>query len=206
LNAIALHLEVLKDATLPEGRMDEDTQRSLGVIDQQFRAFLPAFQAFLRQGQPAPDVRSSFDSRELLDELVALLAPLAKEQRVELRATNPGAAVPLTALRSRVTLALLLVAINGMDAMPNGGELALRLDSAGEGTQVLISDTGSGIAAEHVDRIWDLHFTTKEGSSGIGLFVARSILREQGGSIGVDRTDAQGTTMKILLPAAPGTS
>src|SRR6266850_2945063 len=56
LNAIGLHLELLKDAALPESCMDEDTRRALVIVDKEFRIFMSAFQAFLRQCQPSPDV------------------------------------------------------------------------------------------------------------------------------------------------------
>ena len=96
--------------------------------------------------------------------------------------------------------------LNAKDAMPSGG--TLRVSTAnGDGVKVMISDTGSGIAAEHIHRIYDPFFTTKtkpgEGQrrgTGLGLSVSYGIIQEHAGKIQVNSRPGEGTTFALEFP------
>ena len=96
--------------------------------------------------------------------------------------------------------------LNAKDAMPNGGTLKVSTEN-GDGVRVVISDTGSGIAPEHLNRIYDPFFTTKvkpgEGQrrgTGLGLSVSYGIIQEHAGKIQVDSRPGQGTTFALEFP------
>ncbi|HEV3206808.1 MAG TPA: ATP-binding protein [Terriglobales bacterium] len=96
--------------------------------------------------------------------------------------------------------------LNARDAMPNGGTLRITT-SNGEGVSVVVSDTGSGIAQEHIHRIYDPFFTTKvaprEGQgkgTGLGLSVTYGIIQEHAGKIRVESNPGQGTTFYLDFP------
>jgi PAS domain S-box-containing protein len=96
--------------------------------------------------------------------------------------------------------------LNAKDAMPGGGELRVAT-SNGAGVHVEISDTGSGIAPEHIQRIYDPFFTTKtsprEGQNrgtGLGLSVTYGIIQEHAGKIRVESRPGQGTTFYLEFP------
>jgi len=101
--------------------------------------------------------------------------------------------------------AVIALATNGIDAMPEGGTLVLRA-RRGEGTRVLleVSDTGIGIPQKNLPKIFDPFFTTKEvgRGTGLGLAVCYGIVTEHGGRISVDSTVGRGTTFTLTLPAA----
>lgn len=104
---------------------------------------------------------------------------------------------------------------NANQAMPEGGIVLIRaenilIDSAqsisglkqGNYVKIEIEDHGVGIPEEHLDRIFDPYFTTKDSGHGLGLSTCYSIIQKHGGHIAVDSTPEEGTTMSIYLPAS----
>jgi|GEM_PF-1135553 len=104
----------------------------------------------------------------------------------------------------RIKQVLLNLVLNARDAMPNGGELTVRTvyDRREGEVLVAIADEGAGIPDEVIDRLFDPFFSTKEEGTGLGLFVSRSIIQEQGGRIDVESTVGEGATFTVALPAS----
>jgi PAS domain S-box-containing protein len=115
-------------------------------------------------------------------------------------------------LLKQVALNLML---NAIQAMPAGGKLVIettdekdnptRKGSTGirkrkEGVAIRFADTGAGIAAEHLEKIFNPFFTTKEGGSGLGLAIVNNIVRAHGGMIEVNSATGKGTSFTIYLP------
>ena len=99
--------------------------------------------------------------------------------------------------------AFLNLALNACQAMPNGGTLRIACEAArGRRVRISVSDTGVGIKPEHLQRIFDLYFTTKEKGSGIGLSMVYRTVQMHDGDIEVQSTPGAGTTFTILLPQA----
>src|SRR5208282_5910975 len=95
---------------------------------------------------------------------------------------------------------------NAKDAMPGGGKLRVATAN-GDGVSVVVSDTGTGIAPEHIQRIYDPFFTTKtaprEGQArgtGLGLSVTYGIIQEHAGKIRVESHPGKGTTFTLDFP------
>jgi two-component system NtrC family sensor kinase len=97
--------------------------------------------------------------------------------------------------------ALLNLYANALDAMPEGGALTVqaRLVKPRD-VEITISDTGVGIAPEHLDRIFLPMFTTKQKGTGLGLALAHKIILSHGGRIGVETKEGVGTTFRLILP------
>jgi signal transduction histidine kinase len=97
------------------------------------------------------------------------------------------------------------LAINACQAMNDGGSLRIVAAQASRGrVEVRVEDTGVGIAPEHLSRIFDLYFTTKERGTGIGLSMVYRIVQMHDGEIEVQSTPGRGTTFRVLLPRAQG--
>jgi len=101
------------------------------------------------------------------------------------------------------------VIVNAIDAMPNGGNLTVRTRSVSENgvewAELEISDTGSGIPQENLDRIFDPFFTTKKSGkgTGLGLAVSYGIVMEHGGEMNVSSEIGRGTIITVRLPITP---
>jgi signal transduction histidine kinase len=89
---------------------------------------------------------------------------------------------------------------NARDAMPAGGLLSIQALRSGDKVEVVILDTGSGIASEHLSQIEEPFFTTKHNGSGLGLSICRSILWEIQGDLKISSQEGVGTEVRVLLP------
>jgi signal transduction histidine kinase len=106
----------------------------------------------------------------------------------------------------RLRQAFLNVAVNALEAMPRGGRLTLEARRDGTQARIAVRDTGPGIPAATLQRVYDPDFTTKDGGSGIGLHVARAVVELHGGEIGVESEPGRGTDVLVVVPLAASAS
>jgi signal transduction histidine kinase len=92
---------------------------------------------------------------------------------------------------------------NSIEATPQGGIVRVAATSSPREHVLTIEDSGQGIPAELVPRIFDLYYTTKPDGTGIGLAVTQQIVTAHGGTIEVASAPGEGTRMAIRIPAAP---
>jgi len=104
----------------------------------------------------------------------------------------------------QIQQAVIALATNGIDAMPDGGQLSFRVFAEGNRVGIEVSDGGSGIPPENMSRIFEPFFTTKEvgQGTGLGLAVCYGIISEHGGRLSVRSNVGKGTTFSIFLPTA----
>jgi signal transduction histidine kinase len=102
--------------------------------------------------------------------------------------------------------AILNLAINGRDAMPDGGTLSIQTVHENGSVRVDVSDTGTGIASGVIDKIFEPYFTTKAlgKGTGLGLAAVYGTTQEHGGTIEVESHEGKGTRFILRLPRAPG--
>ena len=162
--------------------------------------------------------RQSLDSRTVdLNELVGSTQHLLRSTLGEtIRIRTALSDTPLRANldSNQFESALLNLAINARDAMPDGGELTLRTAHvdveegqmlavpAGEYALVAVSDSGTGMPPEVVERIFEPFFTTKPigKGTGLGMSMIYGFMQQSGGHITVDSTPGQGTTVSLFMP------
>jgi signal transduction histidine kinase len=89
---------------------------------------------------------------------------------------------------------------NALEAMPEGGELAVTVEVQGDYLVVAISDTGSGITPEDLQNLFTPFFTTKQEGTGLGLTIVRGLISQHQGDISIDSQVGRGTTCTIRLP------
>ena len=202
LNAMQLTLELLADASAYQtgAAGDARRQRHIEVLREELARLNRILQSMLDQKEPIASIAHRFDIREVVREIIVLLAPQARGQRVDISVTLPEEPVQLRGYRDRIKQALINIAINGLEAMPSGGRLEMALDATPSRVRVRISDTGPGIPDDVMEQIDRIYFTTKGSGNGIGLYVARSVVETHGGEMAVSSGSGCGTTFTIALP------
>ena len=120
-------------------------------------------------------------------------------QRIKIESDLP----PVSADGGQLQQAVIALATNAVDAMPEGGQLTFRAFSKGGRLVVDVEDTGIGISQENMPKIFEPFFTTKDvgKGTGLGLSVCYGIISEHGGRISVRSKVGKGTTFSIFLPA-----
>ena len=204
LNGMVLNLELLRESLADGAEIGRDKQRRwVEVLERELVRLRRSLETLLAQTAPASDELERFDLRSTVEEIEDLLAPQARRQQVRLVTDLPAAPVTVEGHRDHLKQALLNVAINGLEVLGEGGTLELALRGDGEAAALAVRDTGPGISPELRQRIFDMHFTTKDNGTGIGLYVARSVVESEGGAIDVADTGPDGTTFMVRLPLAP---
>jgi two-component system NtrC family sensor kinase len=140
---------------------------------------------------------------EVLSSAARLMTHQRRGDNIEIRIDVAQGLSPVSGDEGQLQQAVIALATNAIDAMPEGGRLTLRGYGAGDNVLVEISDTGVGIPPENLVKIFDPFFTTKEigRGTGLGLAVCYGIVTEHGGRLDVQSAVGTGTTFTISLPA-----
>jgi signal transduction histidine kinase len=93
--------------------------------------------------------------------------------------------------------------LNAIDAMPQGGDLAIHTANLGDRVELSVSDTGSGLTEEECGRLFTPYYTTKQHGTGLGLAIVQSVVSDHGGTISVESAKDKGTMFRIELPREP---
>jgi signal transduction histidine kinase len=142
---------------------------------------------------------------DFLRKIVRELGDEMKRHRV-LIDTDIGEDVPTVSLDAeKVKQVILNLMRNSADAMPDGGavRVSLRAAEEGKGVEIGITDTGQGMTAKVLQKIFSPFFTTKPDGTGLGLALSRKIVEDHGGRLMAESEPGQGSTFRIILPLEP---
>jgi signal transduction histidine kinase len=199
LNAMTIHLELLKERLGPSM---EAVRENVEVIGSEIKRLDRALQGFLKFVRPQELTLTSVDLNGLLRGLEALLQPEWQSAGVRFVVVLHPDVHAIRADEELLRQAFLNILLNACQAMPDGGtiHIATALEPGESSVQVTISDEGTGIPAEDLERIFSLYYTTKPGGSGIGLSLVYRIVQLHDGSIDVSSDVGKGTTFSVRLP------
>ena len=157
---------------------------------------------------PPPSGRTPTDLGSLLSSMEQFLRPLAQQAGARLELGHDLDGIEVAADRHRLEQVVLNLALNAFRFMPEGGTLRIAGGVYRKGkmwrARVEIADTGCGIPAENLQRIFAPGFTTRAGSPGLGLAVCRAIMRQHGGSITVSSQPGRGSRFALEFPLPDG--
>lgn len=146
----------------------------------------------------------ALDLNGVASDVLQLVAADARRRRVTLRAELAPALPLIDADRVCLQQVILNLVVNAMDALDqelaDERQVVVRTRHAANAVECVVSDTGQGIAADHLPRLFDPFFTTKQDGIGLGLAIARSIVDAHAGRIWADDTGGRGATFRLSLP------
>lgn len=194
---------------LPERFADEDFRENFSRVVIQEIGRIDGLVARLR-GIAAHPARSSalLDVRVPLDETLALLRAQFEQQRISVHITYPETVPRIEGDLAQLKQLFLNVFMNGLEAIGASGSLSVTVRSAGTGgVSVEISDSGTGIRNDLLEKIFDPFVTTKEQGSGLGLSICRGIADAHRAKLYArNNVNNTGATVIVEFPVASGSS
>lgn len=136
--------------------------------------------------------------KQLIDETIVLVRDQAKGKNVVID-SSVDASVHITADKNRMKQVLLNLFMNAIEAMPSGGILSANTERSGQELSIRVSDTGTGITRETLQKIFEPFYTTKKQGTGLGLAIVKRIIEENKGRLSVDSELGKGTTFTLAF-------
>ncbi|MFP4104616.1 MAG: sensor histidine kinase [Phycisphaerae bacterium] len=205
LSTINVNLSLLAEDL--ERYTDEEHQRALRRLHHlqdeanRLREILDDFLRFAGKYELA---LQPVDLRLLVEQLTDFFLPQAGAAGAVMRTSLPDKPIRAEVDTNLLKQALFNLLINAVQAMPEGGELLIRLTEDRGHAQLEVIDTGTGIEPEQLEKIWEVYHSTKKGGTGLGLPTTRRIIHEHRGNIRVESEQGKGTRFIIRLPQLEG--
>jgi signal transduction histidine kinase len=201
LNSLHIHLQLMERTVqkLRDGGKEE-LEQSIEVARSEVNRLDSIVTQFLRAIRPSrPELRPE-NANTIVEEAVRFFTPELQDRDIvveqELRSD-----LPLLQLdRDQMKQAFYNVIKNSLEAVNRHGSLRIRTDLDDTHVVLRFVDTGSGMSAEKLSRVFEPYFTTKPSGTGLGLLIVRRIVREHGGELYIESSEGKGFTLTIRLP------
>jgi len=201
LSTIQLNLQLLGEDLMPENPAYSRLANRLKIVQKETSRLRDIVDDFLRYAGRMELVKTPVELHTMLEELVDFFSPQAQLQRVQLRLRRADGELVAPVDERLLKQAILNLMINGLQAIPDGGGELILTARRQDGRAVLeVVDTGRGMDAETVNRIFNAYYSTKRSGTGLGLAIARRIVREHGGDITVTSEPGKGSAFSFSLP------
>jgi two-component system, sporulation sensor kinase E len=201
LNSLHIHLQLMERKVRKlDGRVKEELQEAIGIARAEITRLDSIVTQFLQAIRPAKPVLHPENVNSIVEEAVRFFGPEIEDRDIvvepELRPD-----LPLLELdRDQMKQAFYNVIKNSFEAMKRRGILRIRTDMDATHVSVSFTDTGGGMSAESLSRVFEPYFTTKSSGSGLGLLIVRRIVREHGGEMALESHEGKGLTLTLRLP------
>ncbi len=137
---------------------------------------------------------------QFIQDSLKLIEQKAKEKNIEIEAIIPSEMKEMNLDQDKINQVLLNLYLNALDSMKNGGRLVVSLINRQDRLEIVISDTGVGISAEDLPRIFDPYFTTRSTGTGLGLAIVHNIIEAHSGTIIANSQPGEGSHFTLVLP------
>jgi signal transduction histidine kinase len=209
LNYINLTLDHMRETFAPS---DPEKQQKFASLTKQLKSEVARINTriteFLNYSRPAKLEFRPVDVGELARDALRMFEVQAADSNVETTVDDRGPVPSIAADAESLRSALTNLVINSLQAMDgNGGKISIVLTPEDDGRRVRIDvvDTGRGIEAEDISKIFEPYYSTKETGTGLGLAIVKKAVDEHDGAISVKSKVGEGTTFTITLPVSePG--
>ncbi len=198
LNAIGIQVQRLNRNLKKDGTNLSRYELSRSVIEE-IQRIDQTLEDFLSYARPTPLEMSTIDIQRIVTEVISILEGIAIEKGLHFE-RGGNESISIHADPNYMKQALMNIVKNAIEASTQGGKIQLNVDDKENEILISVSDEGTGIDKESLDRVFDLYYTTKDMGTGVGLSITQKIVADHGGSITIDSVPDKGSTFTITLP------
>ena len=204
LNALNIHLQVLARDLREEEALAEDARNHYDGLVQVARSEVSRLDTIIRQFlgalRPSRLVLRPEQPVEVVKDSLKVLQTELENRRIAVSLDAPARIPKLMLDREQMQQVFFNLVKNAMEAMPDGGRLRILFEVGDAFVTISIVDSGKGIPAEELGRLFEPYHTTKVNGNGLGLMIVKRIVSGHGGEIEVSSKPETGTCFKIRLP------
>lgn len=207
LSTLGLNLQLLaEDFDDPQSQRERRALKRVQRLQEECQRLVDISNDFLRFARLKDLALKPADLAKVIEDMIDFFGPSARAASIDIKSYVPA---DLPAVRLDVDLfkqAILNLLLNAQQAMPEGGTITFQAqaEEPADGGKVSLSiiDSGNGIAADNLNRVFEPFFSTRKGGSGLGLPTTRRIIEGHHGEIDVQSEVGKGTKFTIHLPVA----
>lgn len=204
LNALNIHLQILgrELKAIEDESMRDDFTGLVDVAKNEVVRLDAIIRQFLNAIRPAKPNLCPGDIVKVLGETLDVMRVDIENRRIEVAVAAPGSIPQVLFDENQIKQVFFNLLKNGMEAMPDGGKLAVNISAGDAFVRIDFRDNGIGIKPEELDRIFEPYHTTKSKGTGLGLMIVQRIIKDHGGQIEVSSKEGEGTRFGVMLPLA----
>lgn len=202
LNSLTIHLQLIarRLRRLKAGRTTEDVAKSIAVCQEEVKRLDGIISNFLEAIRPRPPDLAETNAVDVLDEVLNFEAAELKNRGLVVEAETQADLPVILADRNQLKQVFFNLVTNAMEAMGPGGTLRIKSRADDDSVYLMFADSGVGIRQEDLSRLFQPYHTTKPGGHGLGLMIVQRIMRQHGGTVGIDSKEGVGTVVTLTFP------
>ncbi len=202
LNSLTIHLQLI-DRRLKKLRGSKEADAladSIKVCQDEVTRLDGIIRNFLEAIRPRPPDLTETNLVEIIEDVLRFQGRELSDRAISVEADLPAATPVIMADRDQLKQVFFNLVKNAMEAMGPEGRLTLRVRTDDDSVYVAVADTGSGIKAEDMAKLFSPYHTTKPTGHGLGLMIVQRILRDHGGHVGIESKEGVGTVVTLQFP------
>ncbi|MFM7098770.1 MAG: sensor histidine kinase [Gemmataceae bacterium] len=201
LSTFGLNLQLLaEDFNDPQTQRERRALERVQRLQSECERLVEVSNDFLRFARIEELKLQPCDLLLVLEELIDFFGPKARNSGIKVNRYLPSDLPPVYLDREIFKQALLNLILNAEQAMPKGGEITIQATLSPDTLTLNLIDTGKGISAEGLEKIFKPFYSTRPGGTGLGLPTTKKIIEAHGGTISVQSEPGKGTKFSIRLP------
>ncbi|WP_230199521.1 PAS domain-containing protein [Bacillus testis] len=172
----------------------------LTIVMEEIQRVNEIVEEFMLLAKPKADQFETADLLTIITHTISLLAYEAKKKKIKIILDSIDDEIQILCDQNRLKQVFLNMIKNGIEAMPDGGQLTVHIRKDSTSVKVILRDTGTGISQEDLKKIGEPFFTTKESGTGLGMMMSFKIIETHRGKIEIESEKGKGTAFYITLP------
>lgn len=198
LAAIDGAVDLLRSSELQEA----DREEFLAIIQKEAKRLARLLTEMLDYARPKKPEFTTADLQGLAQSVASFLTPVAQKSNVRIVIEDSRNVPAVWCDPAQIRQVLVNLVLNGIQAMPEGGQLTMGVYTEGHHVIIDVRDEGLGVPTDALDKLFSPFFTTKKDGTGLGLAVAQRIMHEHGGQLRVGSNIPAGAAFSMILPVA----